>query len=125
MTSATAFSRFNEVQKYASATDHSYSPLVVIFSKQKRDKLSAADRKSIHDAANEAGVYERKVSREANDRCAESLKGKGMLINAIAPAEIVRLREKVKPVNDKYVKEGGEALAAEINAEIAKVRARR
>ena len=68
---------------------------MVIFSKKKRDKLSAADRKSIHDAANEAGVYERKVSREANDRSAESLKGKGMLINAIAPAEIVRLREKV------------------------------
>ena len=27
--------------------------------------------------------------------------------------------------NDKYIKEGGPALAAEINAEIAKVRARR
>lgn len=117
--------KFNEVQKFASATFHAYNPLVVVFSKQKWDKLSAADRKIIQDAANEAGAYERTVSRQANDRSAESLKGKGMAVNAVAPAEILRMREKVKPVNDKYTKEGGEALAAEINAEIAKVRARR
>jgi tripartite ATP-independent transporter DctP family solute receptor len=117
--------KFNEVQKYASATNHAYNPLVVIFSKQKWDKLSPADRKIIQDAANEAGAYERKVSREANDKAAESLKTKGMLINTVAPAEVTRMRDKVKAVNDKYVKEGGEALAAEINAEIAKVRAKR
>ena len=35
------------------------------------------------------------------------------------------MREKVKPVNDKFVKEGGDALAAEMFAEINKVRARR
>jgi len=117
--------KFNEVQKYASATNHAYNPLVVIFSKQKWDKLSPADRKIIQDAANEAGAYERKVSREANDKSAENLKAKGMLINTVAPAEVARMRDKVKPVNDKYVKEGGEALAAEINAEIGKVRAKR
>lgn len=117
--------KFNEVQKYASATNHAYNPLVVLFSKQKWDKLSPADRKIIQDAANEAGAYERKVSREANDKSAESLKAKGMLINTVAPAEVARMRDKVKAVNDKYVKEGGEALAAEINAEIGKVRAKR
>ena len=117
--------KFNEVQKYASATFHAYNPLVVIFSKPKWDKLTPAERKIIQDAANEAGTYERKVSREANEKAAESLKGKGMLINAVAPAEIARMRDKVKAVNEKYVKEGGEAMAAEISAEIAKVRARR
>ncbi len=117
--------KFNEVQKYASATNHAYNPLVVIFSKQKWDKLSPADRKIIQDAANEAGAYERKVSREANDRAADSLKAKGMLINTVAPAEVARMRDKVKAVNDKYVKEGGESLANEINGEIAKVRAKR
>lgn len=117
--------KFNEVQKYASATLHAYNPLVVIFSKQKWDKLSPAERQIVQDAAREAGVYERKVSREANEKSADSLKAKGMLINAVAPAEIARMRDKVKPVIDKFTKEGGEALAAEINAEIAKVRARR
>ncbi|MDB5779302.1 MAG: transporter substrate-binding protein [Polaromonas sp.] len=117
--------KFNEVQKYASATAHAYNPLVVIFSKQKWDKLTAGERKIVQDAANEAGAYERKASRDANAKAAENLKGKGMLINVVAPAEIERMRNKVKPVSDKYVSQGGQALAEEINAEIAKVRASR
>ena len=117
--------KFNEVQKYASATLHAYNPLVVLFSKKTWDRLTAAERKIVQDASNEAGVYERQVSREANEKSAESLKKKGMQINTIAPQEIARMRDKVKPVNDKFVKEGGEALAAEMFAEINKVRARR
>ena len=45
-----------------------------------------------------------------------------MKINAIAPAEIARMRDKAKPVTDKFVKEGGEALAKEMYDEIDKVR---
>lgn len=117
--------KFNEVQKYASATFHAYNPLVVIFSKQKWDKLTAAERKIVQEAANEAGSFERKVSREANAKSVESLRAKGMIINSVAPAEITRMRDKVKPVSDKYIKEGGESMAAAINAEIAKIRAQR
>jgi TRAP-type C4-dicarboxylate transport system substrate-binding protein len=117
--------KFSEVQKYASATAHAYNPLVVIFSKQKWDKLTAAERKIVQEASSEAGAYERKVSRDANAKAAENLKAKGMLLNVVAPAEIERMRSKVKAVSDKYVKEGGDAMAAEINVEIAQVRARR
>lgn len=117
--------KFNEVQKYASATLHAYNPLVVIFSKRTWDRLTPAEHKIIREAANEAGAYERKVSREANEKSADSLARKGMLVNAVAPAEIARMRDKVKPVTDKFTKEGGEAMAAEIMAEINKVRAKR
>lgn len=114
--------KFNEVQPYASATRHAYNPLVVIFSKRTWDRLSPDERKIIQDAANEAGAYERKVSREANDKSANDLRAKGMKINAIAPQEIVRMREKAKPVTVKFEKEGGEALAKEMYDEINKVR---
>lgn len=117
--------KLQEVQKFASATNHAYNPLVVVFSKMKWDKLTPADRKIVMDAAAEAGAYERKVSREANDKAAESLKAKGMAVNAVTPAEQARMREKVGAVNAKYVKEGGEKLAAEMMAEIEKVRAKR
>lgn len=115
-------SKFYEVQKYASTTQHVYNPLVVIFSKRTWDKLSPGDRKIIQEAAQEAGTFERKVSREANEKAAEALKGKGMTITQIPPQEIARMREKVKPVTDKFVKESGEELAKEIYAEIDKVR---
>jgi tripartite ATP-independent transporter DctP family solute receptor len=118
-------SKFYEVQKFASLTQHVYNPLVTIFSKKTWDRLSPDERKIIQDAANEAGAYERKVSRETNEKAAEVLRGKGMAVNPIAPQEIDRMREKVKPVTDKFVKEGGEALAQEIYAEIAKVRGKK
>lgn len=117
--------KLQEVQKYISATNHAYNPLVVVFSKMKWDKLSAADRKILMDAAAEAGAYERKVSRAANDRAAESLKAKGMQINTVSAAEMARMREKVSAINTKYIKEGGESLAAEMMAEIDKVRGKR
>jgi tripartite ATP-independent transporter DctP family solute receptor len=117
--------KLQEVQKFASATNHAYNPLVVVFSKMKWDKLTAADRQILMDAAAEAGAYERKVSREANEKAAESLKAKGLQVNTVAPAEVARMREKVAAVNAKYVKDGGEKLAAEMMAEIEKVRAKR
>jgi tripartite ATP-independent transporter DctP family solute receptor len=117
--------KLQEVQKFASATNHAYNPLVVVFSKMKWDKLTAADRQILMDAAAEAGAYERKASREANEKAAESLKAKGMQVNTVAPAEVARMREKVAAVNAKYVKDGGEKLAAEMMAEIEKVRAKR
>jgi tripartite ATP-independent transporter DctP family solute receptor len=115
-------SKFFEVQKFVSLTQHVYNPLVTIFSKKTWDKLSPAEQKIIQEAAVEAGAYERKVSREANEKAVEVLKKNGMAINAIAPAEVARLREKTKAVSDKFVKEYGEATAQEIFAEIAKVR---
>lgn len=117
--------KLHEVQKFASATNHAYNPLVVVFSKMNWDKLTPADRQILMDAAAEAGAYERKVSREANDKAAESLKAKGMQINTVSAAEMARMREKVGAVTAKYVKEGGEALAAEMMAEIEKVRGKR
>ncbi|WP_326541367.1 TRAP transporter substrate-binding protein [Pseudorhodoferax sp.] len=114
--------KLQEVQKFASATNHAYNPLVVVFSKMKWDKLAPADRQILMDAAAEAGAYERKVSREANDKAAESLKAKGLQLNTVGAAELARMREKVGAVNAKYIKEGGEKLAAEMMGEIAKVR---
>ena len=117
--------KLQEVQKYASATNHAYNPLVVVFSKMKWDKLSPADRKILMDAAAEAGAYERQLSRAANDRAAESLKAKGMQTNTVSATEVARMREKVSAVNSKYIKEGGASLAAEMMAEIDKVRGKR
>jgi len=117
--------KFNEVQQFASNTRHAYNPLVVLFSKKTWDRLSAEERRIVQDAANEAGAYERKVSREANDKSADSLKAKGMKLNDVPPAELQRMREKVKPVTDKFIKEGGDALAKELIDQVNKVRGTR
>ena len=58
-----------------------------------------------------------------DDKSRQFLIKSGMQINDISPAEIARMREKVKPVVDKYTPQVGEALVKQFDAELAKARA--
>jgi tripartite ATP-independent transporter DctP family solute receptor len=115
-------SKFFEVQKYAATTGHVYNPLVAIFSKKIWDKLTEDERRIVQEAADEAGLYERKVSREANEKSMQTLRSEGMQITELSVEEIDRMRQKVKPVTDKYTQSIGPDLVAEVQAEIQKVR---
>ena len=114
--------KFQEVQKYLSLTRHIYNAQSVLLSKRTWDKLSAEERTIIQDALNEAKAYQRQVSREKNTQMLDAVKKAGMQVNEVAPQEIARIREKIKPVVDKYTKEVGQTLADEVNAEVAKKR---
>lgn len=115
-------SKFAEVQKYLSLTKHIYNPQSVIMSKKSWDKLSAAEQKILQEAAAEATTYQRQVSRKANDEGVATLKKAGMQVNDIAPADLTKIREKIKPVTDKYAAQVGEQLFKEMSAELAKLR---
>jgi len=114
--------KFYEVQKYLSVTKHNYTPLILLVSKKFWDKLSADEQKVLQDSASEARRYQRKVNRELDEKSLQTLKAKGMEVNVVSPQEIARMREKVKPVVDKYTKEVGEALVKELYSEIDKAR---
>ena len=45
-----------------------------------------------------------------------------MVFNEIPADELAKMREKVKPVMDKYTKDVGDALVTQAHAEIEKVR---
>jgi TRAP-type C4-dicarboxylate transport system substrate-binding protein len=70
----------------------------------------------------EAKIYQRQVSRQKAVEALEALKKAGMQANELSPQEIARIKEKAKPVIDKYANDVGEALYAEVTAEIAKKR---
>ncbi len=57
-----------------------------------------------------------------NAKAAEFLKSKGMTLTEFPAPERERLREKLKPVTEKYVKQVDAALAQELFAELGKVR---
>ena len=113
--------KFYEVQKYASATRHAYSPLLVLASKKFWDQLSDAERKILFDAANEVKPYQRQISREMDAKAIETLKGKGMVVNEVPEQERVRMRERLQPVVDKHKQSIGE-LAGEMTAAIESIR---
>ncbi len=95
-------SKFYEVQKYVSGTNHVYATNPVQVSKRFWEKLSTAEQKLLQEAAIEAQNYQRAASREAAGKALVELQAKGMTYNAVAPAEVARMREQAKPVYDKF-----------------------
>lgn len=114
--------KFYEVQKHLSTTRHIYNPLLVMMSKKSWDGLSPAEQKIISDAANETRDFQRKISREMEVTATESAKKNGTIVTEITTAERARMRERTKPVADKYTAEIGADLVKEVYAEISKVR---
>jgi TRAP-type transport system periplasmic protein len=94
--------KFAEVQKYLTLTNHQYNPQSMIFSKKVWDGLNAAEKKVLQDAALEASKYQRQVSRAAAAGDLDALKKAGMQVSEFTPAEVAKLRAKMKPVIDKY-----------------------
>jgi TRAP-type transport system periplasmic protein len=114
-------SKFFEVNKYVSATNHVYATNPVQISKKFWDKLSPAEQKLLQDAAIEAQNYQRVVSREAAGKALTELKAKGMLHNDIAPAEMAKMRAEVKPVHDKFAASYDPAVMTLFKSELERV----
>ena len=112
--------KFYDVQKYLSTTGHAYDAQVLIASKKFWDKLSAADQALMKDAAREATLYQRQISRELNSKARAELTKAGMQINDVSDAERQRMREKLQPVIAKYQTVVGEDTAKAFFDAIAK-----
>jgi tripartite ATP-independent transporter DctP family solute receptor len=108
-----------EVQKYVTITNHMYNPIMLLMSKKSYDKLSPAEQKTLQEAAREATVYQRQLSQKYNKDALEFLKTK-LQVDVMPPAEIAKMKEKSKPIIEKYSKVYGEQTAKEMYAEIDK-----
>jgi TRAP-type transport system periplasmic protein len=114
--------KFNEVSKYLTLTNHMYTPQAVIISKKLWDKLSEDERKLLQEAADEATVYQRRVARDEAAKTLDQIRNQGMQVTELPPEEVAKLREKSKPVIEKYRKELGEELVSELYAQIEQAR---
>lgn len=111
-------SKFAEVQKYLSVTNHVYNSFVLTASKKWWDKLTPAEQKVVRDAALETRAYQRKINRELNAGYLTALQSQKMQINKLSSEELVRMREKVRPVADKFGKGYDQSLFTEFQAAI-------
>ena len=114
--------KFAEVQKYLSLTRHLYTGMPLLMSKKTWDSLSADERKIIQSAADEAKAEERKTLQAQETEAVERLR-KAMQVNEVSAAELERMREKVKPVVDRFASEIGEGLSKQVSDELARLRA--
>jgi tripartite ATP-independent transporter DctP family solute receptor len=114
--------KLNEVQKYLTLTNHQYNPQSVVISKKFWDSLSADEKKVLQDAALESAKYQREQSRNLAAGILDNLKKAGMQVTELPPAEVAKLRDKMKPVVAKHSASVGEANVKAVMAEIEKAR---
>jgi tripartite ATP-independent transporter DctP family solute receptor len=115
-------SKFFEVQKFLSVTNHVYSPWIVLVSKKWWDELSKDEQKVLLDAARASRDFERKDTREEAGRALAELKAKGMQVNELPASEAARMRAKLAAVNAGIATSVGQALWDETQAALAALR---
>jgi tripartite ATP-independent transporter DctP family solute receptor len=115
-------SKFYEVQKYVTASNHVYSPWIVMASKKWWDTLSKDEQKVLMDAAVKSRAFERKDTREEAAKALADLKAKGMQFSELPAAETAKLRTKLAPVNQQIAGNVGQPLWDEAQAELARLR---
>jgi tripartite ATP-independent transporter DctP family solute receptor len=115
-------SKFYEVQKYLTITNHVYSPWIVLVSKKWWDQLSKAEQKILMDAAKTSRDYERKDTRSEAASAVAELKAKGMQVNELSATEAARMRNSLTKVYASIGTSVGMDLWNETQAELEKVR---
>ncbi|SOE49769.1 TRAP-type transport system, periplasmic component, predicted N-acetylneuraminate-binding protein [plant metagenome] len=118
-------SKFYEVQKYLTVSNHVYSPWIVTVSKKWWDTLSPAEQKVLKDAAIKSRDAERQDTRQEAVKALADLKAKGMQVNTLQPAEVDRMRERLASVNAGIAKSVGQETWNEVEAAVAQARAAR
>jgi tripartite ATP-independent transporter DctP family solute receptor len=115
-------SKFYEVQRYLTVTNHAYTPFLMLYSKGLWDKLSADEQKALTDCAAVGRDEQRKVSRELSEKSLAKLKKEGMRVTELTPDVQARLREAVKPVYERHAETIGKETVSKIQEELARVR---
>ena len=114
-------SKFYEVQKYMSVTNHVYTANPVLVSKKFWDRLMPNEQKVLRDAAREAGAYHRALSRDAAEKDRKALVAQGMQVNDVPAETIAKMRETTRPVADKFAATYDPALVQLYRSEMKRI----
>jgi TRAP-type transport system periplasmic protein len=93
-------SKLYEVQKHLAMTSHMFQMTPFLMSKRTWDRLSAADRKIVQEAALEATSLQRRLSQEADDKLLADLKSKGVQVTTVDKAAFAKA---TSSVTDKWI----------------------
>ena len=95
-------SKFYEVQKFISVTNHAYTPFLVLFSKPIWNTYSAEEKAALNECAVKGRDEERKVIRALSQQSLAKIKAAGLAVNEISPEEHKRMLDKAQSVYDKH-----------------------
>ncbi|MBO0127532.1 MULTISPECIES: TRAP transporter substrate-binding protein [Rhizobium/Agrobacterium group] len=115
-------SKFYEVQKYITETNHAYTPFLFLFSKPIFDSYTPEEQAALRECAIVGRDEERKVIRELNQQSLEKIKAAGLEVNTLSPEEQTRIREKSMVVYEKHKAEIGADVVDAVLADLKKIR---
>lgn len=118
-------SKFYEIQKYLTVTNHVYSPWIVLVSKKWWDGLSKDEKAVLMSAAKKSRDFERKDTRAEATKALEDLKAKGMMVNVLPAPEAARMRDKLTRINAGIAANVGMDLWQDTQTELARLRAKK
>ena len=107
-------SKFYEVQKYLSLTNHAYSPTVAVMNKAKFDGLPPQYQKVIVDSARDAVVFHRELNAKDNQRILQELKKAGIAV--VEQPNLAPFAALMAPVRKAYIDKNGAELLTAIDA---------
>jgi len=117
-------SKFFEVQKYISVTNHAYTPFLVMFSKPIWNRYTADEQAALRECAIVGRDEERQVNRTKNEASLVKLKKAGLEVNTISAAEQERMRQQVQSIYEKHKAAIGADAVDRIQKELAELRAK-
>lgn len=115
--------RLNAVQKYLTVTRHIYNPQSFLMSRKTWDKLNKEEREIIESAARESAIYQRKISRDMQERSLANIM-KTTEVSELPPEEVAKIREKLKPMFEKYSASMGQDFSKAAFGELEKLRSK-
>jgi len=113
-------SKFNEVQKYLTISNHSYIAVNMIMNVDKFNKMSPEDQALFLKAGEENKKASRKLAREMNENFTKELEKVGMKITVLTPKEKADFKKAVYPVWDTFADKIGQKTLDLAKAEIKK-----
>lgn len=117
-------SKFYDVQKYLTLTNHVYSPWIMLVSKKWWDKLSTEEQKILKNAAIASRDFERQDTRNEAASALKALKSKGMKVNELGIGETYRMRNKLSKVYSKIGVDIGMSLWIDAQNELFNIRSK-
>lgn len=79
-------SKYYEVQKYLTLSEHFYSPAPLLIGKESWGKLNAEQQKGVQAAADEAKTFQRELNQREVAQAQKELAAKGMTISTVDKA---------------------------------------
>jgi tripartite ATP-independent transporter DctP family solute receptor len=115
-------SKFYEVQDYVSATQHAYTPFMVLFSGPIFDTYSEEEQQILRDCAVIGRDVQRAASRDLSGKSLATIQEAGMVYNELEVAELERIREAVAGVYERNAATIGQDVIDAMQAELARIR---